>query len=45
MQCKKCSGILNPFARVDYRSKVWVCPICFNRNKSVLNGIRILISC
>ena len=30
--CKKCSGILNPYARVDYRSKVWVCPICFNRN-------------
>ncbi len=32
VQCKKCSGILNPYARVDYRSKVWVCPICFNRN-------------
>ena len=32
MQCKKCSACLNPYARVDYRMKVWVCPFCFNRN-------------
>lgn len=32
VQCQKCSGCLNPYARVDYRMKVWVCPFCFNRN-------------
>jgi protein transport protein SEC23 len=32
VQCKKCSSILNPYCRVDYRMKVWVCNFCFERN-------------
>ncbi|KAG1675309.1 hypothetical protein FOA52_015983 [Chlamydomonas sp. UWO 241] len=32
VQCKHCSGILNPYARVDFGSKVWSCPLCMNRN-------------
>ncbi|XP_014666484.1 PREDICTED: protein transport protein Sec23A-like [Priapulus caudatus] len=27
-----CRAILNPFSQVDYRSRVWVCNFCFNRN-------------
>lgn len=30
--CKQCSAILNPYARVDYYSKVWTCPLCISRN-------------
>lgn len=32
LRCKTCSSILNPFARVDYTSKLWICPFCFQRN-------------
>ncbi|MEW5313173.1 MAG: hypothetical protein WDW38_004762 [Sanguina aurantia] len=30
--CKQCSAVLNPYARVDYYSKVWICPFCHGRN-------------
>lgn len=30
--CKTCRGILNPFAKVDYRTKSWVCPLCMDMN-------------
>ncbi|KAG2499921.1 hypothetical protein HYH03_002208 [Edaphochlamys debaryana] len=30
--CKQCSAILNPYARVDFYSKVWICPFCHSRN-------------
>lgn len=31
--CKgACRSILNPFVQVDYRSRVWICPLCGNRN-------------
>ena len=32
--CKgnNCGAILSPYARVDYNSKLWVCPFCFQRN-------------
>ncbi|KAL9655272.1 hypothetical protein ABK040_009046 [Willaertia magna] len=30
--CKTCRGILNPFARVEYRTKTWTCPLCFDTN-------------
>ena len=31
--CKgSCPSVLNPFCRVDYKTKVWVCPFCFQRN-------------
>mmetsp|Transcript_16153 Transcript_16153/g.34976 ORF Transcript_16153/g.34976 Transcript_16153/m.34976 type:complete len:765 (-) Transcript_16153:369-2663(-) len=30
--CKQCGAMLNPYARVDYYSKVWTCPMCMGRN-------------
>lgn len=27
-----CKAVLNPFCQVDYRSKVWTCNFCFQRN-------------
>lgn len=32
VQCKACLSVLNPYCRVDYRGKMWVCPFCFQRN-------------
>ena len=28
--CKQCSAVLNPYARVDYAGKIWICQFCFN---------------
>mmetsp|Transcript_10397 Transcript_10397/g.29602 ORF Transcript_10397/g.29602 Transcript_10397/m.29602 type:complete len:756 (+) Transcript_10397:156-2423(+) len=30
--CKSCGAVLNPYARVDFGSKIWVCPFCHTRN-------------
>ncbi|KAK1362487.1 Protein transport protein SEC23 [Heracleum sosnowskyi] len=30
--CNECNAILNPYARVDYRSRIWVCPFCYSKN-------------
>mmetsp|Transcript_5940 Transcript_5940/g.13001 ORF Transcript_5940/g.13001 Transcript_5940/m.13001 type:complete len:832 (+) Transcript_5940:125-2620(+) len=27
-----CHAVLNPYCQVDFRSKLWVCPFCLNRN-------------
>uniref|UniRef100_A0A7S3VAU6 Protein transport protein SEC23 n=1 Tax=Chaetoceros debilis TaxID=122233 RepID=A0A7S3VAU6_9STRA len=27
-----CNAVLNPYCQVDFRSKLWVCPFCTNRN-------------
>ncbi|XP_061363758.1 protein transport protein SEC23 E-like isoform X1 [Gastrolobium bilobum] len=32
LRCKTCSSILNPFSRVDFTAKIWICPLCYNRN-------------
>jgi len=32
VRCKGCGGALNPYARVDFASKIWVCPMCHARN-------------
>lgn len=34
VRCKKqnCGAILNPYSQVDFLSKHWTCPFCFNRN-------------
>jgi len=32
LRCKTCSSILNPFSRVDFAAKIWICPFCYNRN-------------
>ncbi|KAK7359340.1 hypothetical protein VNO77_01295 [Canavalia gladiata] len=32
LRCKTCSSILNPFSRVDFSAKIWICPFCYNRN-------------
>jgi len=29
---QNCKAVLNPYAQVDYSSKMWVCNFCFNRN-------------
>lgn len=32
--CKtpKCQAVLNPYCRVDFMNKIWVCPFCLTRN-------------
>ena len=31
--CKgSCPSILNPFCRIDFKAKIWVCPFCYQRN-------------
>ncbi|KAE9607951.1 hypothetical protein Lal_00003593 [Lupinus albus] len=30
--CSGCGAVLNPYARLDYQSRIWHCPFCFNRN-------------
>ncbi|CAJ1938757.1 unnamed protein product [Sphenostylis stenocarpa] len=32
LRCKTCSSLLNPFSRVDFTAKIWICPFCYNRN-------------
>ncbi|KAG1361790.1 protein transport protein SEC23 [Cocos nucifera] len=33
LRCKPpCAAVLNPFARVDFAAKIWICPFCFSRN-------------
>lgn len=30
--CSRCGAVLNPYARVDYQSRIWSCPFCFHKN-------------
>eukprot|EP01004_Peranema_trichophorum_P008065 NODE_682_length_2465_cov_110.964560_g586_i0.p1 GENE.NODE_682_length_2465_cov_110.964560_g586_i0~~NODE_682_length_2465_cov_110.964560_g586_i0.p1 ORF type:complete len:754 (-),score=140.25 NODE_682_length_2465_cov_110.964560_g586_i0:145-2406(-) len=30
--CKSCRAVLNPYCRLDYASRLWVCPFCLTRN-------------
>lgn len=30
--CTRCGAVLNPYARVDYQSRIWHCPFCYHRN-------------
>ncbi|XP_021731193.1 protein transport protein SEC23-like [Chenopodium quinoa] len=32
LRCKTCVAALNPFCRVDFAAKIWICPFCFQRN-------------
>lgn len=32
LSCSQCAAILNPYSRVDYTSKIWVCPFCYRKN-------------
>lgn len=32
LRCKTCTSALNPFCRVDFTAKIWICPFCFQRN-------------
>ncbi|KAJ4969061.1 hypothetical protein NE237_015762 [Protea cynaroides] len=32
LRCKTCAGIVNPYCRVDFTAKIWICPFCFQRN-------------
>ncbi|XP_043692671.1 protein transport protein SEC23-like [Telopea speciosissima] len=29
--CNRCGGVLNPYARVNYQSRLWVCPFCYQK--------------
>jgi len=33
VRCKTCTSALNPYARVDFMSRMWVCPLCMSRNQ------------
>ncbi|KAJ7979943.1 Protein transport protein SEC23 [Quillaja saponaria] len=30
--CTQCGAVLNPYARVDYQSRIWYCPFCYQKN-------------
>ncbi|KAL0906938.1 hypothetical protein M5K25_025473 [Dendrobium thyrsiflorum] len=30
--CSRCRAVLNPYARVDYRSAIWICSFCHHKN-------------
>ncbi|KAK9088045.1 hypothetical protein Syun_030439 [Stephania yunnanensis] len=32
LRCRTCGSLLNPFSRVDFPAKLWICPFCFHRN-------------
>lgn len=32
IRCNGCGAVLNPYAQVDYRTKLWTCPFCMSRN-------------
>ncbi|XP_078438098.1 protein transport protein SEC23 C-like [Wolffia australiana] len=32
LRCRICRSVLNPFAVVDYATKIWICPFCYQRN-------------
>ncbi|XP_042516474.1 protein transport protein SEC23-like [Macadamia integrifolia] len=32
LRCKTCFGIVNPYCRVDFTAKIWICPFCFQRS-------------
>ena len=31
LRCKTCRAVLNPFCRVDFDAKLWICPFCYQR--------------
>ena len=32
VRCKGCGGVLNPYAAVDFQSRLWTCALCHARN-------------
>ncbi|PKA58303.1 hypothetical protein AXF42_Ash013028 [Apostasia shenzhenica] len=32
LSCSRCAAVLNPYARVDYRSALWICAFCHSKN-------------
>lgn len=32
VRCRSCAAVLNPYSRVDYVGKIWICPFCYQRN-------------
>ncbi|XP_010522501.1 PREDICTED: protein transport protein sec23-1 [Tarenaya hassleriana] len=30
--CSRCGAVLNPYARLDFRSRIWGCPFCLHKN-------------
>ncbi|EYU33007.1 hypothetical protein ABFS82_07G040300 [Erythranthe guttata] len=32
LNCSNCAAVLNPYSRVDYASKIWICAFCPRKN-------------
>ncbi|KAL1562108.1 Protein transport protein S23 G [Salvia divinorum] len=32
VNCSQCRAVWNPYSRVDYTTKIWICPFCYRRN-------------
>lgn len=32
INCSQCAAVLNPYSRVDYTSKIWICSFCYRKN-------------
>ncbi|KAK8693833.1 hypothetical protein V6N13_071401 [Hibiscus sabdariffa] len=32
LRCRTCSAVLNPYSQVDFTTKIWICPFCYQRN-------------
>ncbi|CAM6023763.1 unnamed protein product [Sphagnum balticum] len=32
LRCKSCRSLLNPFCRIDFQAKLWICLFCYQRN-------------
>eukprot|EP00898_Chlorokybus_atmophyticus_P006829 jgi/Chlat1/7147/Chrsp57S06816 len=32
VHCKTCRAVLNPYCRVDFQGKIWICIFCYQRN-------------
>jgi hypothetical protein len=39
--CKGCKSILNPYCRIDFVGKLWICPFCNQRNQFPRNYAEI----
>jgi protein transport protein SEC23 len=31
-KAQECGAVLNPYCRVDFNNKIWICPFCLTRN-------------
>ncbi|CAA2980711.1 transport SEC23 [Olea europaea subsp. europaea] len=41
LYCSQCHAVLNPYSRVDYTAKIWICPFCYEKNRFPVSYIHI----